>query len=369
MHRLILAGGGHAHLSVLHALANHHENIEVTLITPSAYQTYSGMLPGWMAGHYSLSDCHIDLRPLAEAAGVELIVDHVAGMDANRNCVALSDGTIVEYDLLSLDVGGETDLSRLEALGDRLLPIKPLGAFVKRWPEIIADAAKRDDYNLIVVGAGAAGVEIAMAARYAFNQSAPAASVTLIASENGILPGHAPAVIGRAQKLLKQCGIILHQAQAVGVDGGVLLSTGQQLNADTVIASTGTSPPWWLKASNLSLDEYGYISVDKNHCSISHQNIFAAGDVCARADVIMSRSGVHAVFAGPVLANNLLASIQGHALQSYSPRKKSLYLLATGPKYAIASWGWFSAQGQWVWRWKNWIDRGFMNQHRLAAKP
>ncbi|MDX8385178.1 MAG: FAD-dependent oxidoreductase [Gallionella sp.] len=368
MHRLILAGGGHAHLSVLHALANHPENIEVTLITPSAYQTYSGMLPGWMAGHYSLSDCHIDLRPLAEAAGVALIVDQVAGMDANRNCVALSDGKIVEYDLLSLDVGGETDLSRLEALGGRLLPIKPLGAFVKRWPEIITDAAKRDGYSLIVVGGGAAGMEIAMAAQYAFSQSAPAATVTLIASENGILTGHAPAVIGRARKLLEQRGIILHQAQAVGVDDGVLLSTGQQLQADTVIATTGSTPPYWLNTSNLELDEHGYISVDANHRSISHHNIFAAGDVCARADTSMARSGVHAVFAGPVLANNLLASIQGQALQSYSPRKKSLYLLATGPKHAIVSWGWFSAQGHWVWRWKNWIDRGFISKHRLTPE-
>ena len=370
MHRLILAGGGHAQLSVLHALANNHTKTEVTLITPSAYQTYSGMLPGWMAGHYSLSDCHIDLRPLAEAAGVELIVDQVAGMDADRNCVALTDGTIYEYDLLSLDVGGETDLSRLEALGDRLLPIKPFGAFVKRWPEIITAAAKRDDYSLMVVGGGAAGVEIALAARYAFSQSAPAARVTLIASENGILPGHSPAVIARARKLLTQRGITLYQAQAVGVDDGVLLSNDQQIKADTVIASTGSTPPYWLKAANLGLDEYGYISVDAHHRSISHHNIFAAGDVCARTDVSMARSGVHAVFAGPVLANNLLASLQGQALQSYTPRKKSLYLLATGPKHAIASWGGFSAQGRWVWQWKNWIDRGFMNKHQsMPSKP
>jgi len=366
MHRLILAGGGHAHLSVLHALANNRANSDVTMITPSAYQIYSGMLPGWMAGHYSLSDCHIDLRPLAKAAGVKLILGQVTGMDANRSCITLSDGTIYEYDLLSLDVGGETDLSRLKTLGDRLLPIKPLGNFVKRWQEIITDATSRDHHSLAVVGGGATGLEIALAARYALSKSAPSATVTLISSKNGILPGHAPTVIFRARKLLKQRGIILHEAHAAGVGDDVLLSNGQQVHANALIASTGSTPPCWLKASNLELDAHGYINVDAHHRSLSHPNIFAAGDVCARTDTVMARSGVHAVFAGPVLANNLLARTQGQPLQSYSPRKKSLYLLATGPKHAIASWGRFSAQGHWVWQWKNWIDRGFINKHRLT---
>ena len=103
--------------------------------------------------------------------------------------------------------------------------------------------------------------------------------------------------------------------------------------------------------------------VDGQHRSLSHPNVFAAGDVCSRADIKLARSGVHAVFAGPVLARNLIASIDGQKLQSYRPRKRSLYLLATGPQYAIASWGGLSAQGYWVWRWKNWIDRRFMHKY------
>ena len=82
-----------------------------------------------------------------------------------------------------------------------------------------------------------------------------------------------------------------------------------------------------------------------------------------RSDIQLAHSGVHAVFAGPVLAHNLIAAINGRILKSYWPRKKSLYLLATGPKHAIASWGAFSAQGHWVWRWKDWIDRRFMHKN------
>ncbi|WP_298220417.1 hypothetical protein [Halothiobacillus sp.] len=122
-------------------------------------------------------------------------------------------------------------------------------------------------------------------------------------------------------------------------------------------------PPRWLQTSHLALDEHGYISVDAGHQSISHPNVFAAGDVCARTDIIMARSGVHAVFAGPVVAHNLIASITGGKFIRYRPRKRSLYLMATGPKHAIASWGPLSAAGNWVWWWKNRIDRRFMNKH------
>jgi len=362
---LVLVGGGHAHLSVLRALAQHPLNIDAVLITPSPHQTYSGMLPGWMAGHYSLSDCQIDLHSLAKLAGVELIIDQVVGMDADRRCVVLSDRTRIDYDFLSLDVGSESNLSWLNALGDRLLPVKPIGEFSQRWPDILTRAAQQDNFQLAVVGGGAAGVEIAFAAQHAFADHARDASVSLVSSENGILPGHSPGVVTRVRDLLSQRGIKLHEAFAAGVEQGLLLDNGQLLPADIVIAATGSSSPCWLETSQLALNEHGYISVDATHRSLSHRNVFAAGDVCARTDCIMSRSGVHAVFAGPVLAHNLIASISGGKFIRYRPRKRSLYLLATGPKHAVASWGAFSAQGHWVWRWKNWIDRRFMQKNSV----
>lgn len=361
MKRLVLVGGGHAHLSVLQALAHGKlADIEVVLVTPNSHQNYSGMLPGWMAGHYTRPQCRIDLQPLAQAARVRMVVDFVIGMDAGRRCVALPAGRQIEYDLLSMDAGSEIDASWLEMAGDRLLPVKPLDGFLEAWPRVLAAARENPAYRLAVVGGGAAGVELALAARHAFARAGIDARVDLVVSESGPLAGHAAGVQRRITRFLTKAGVFVHPLRAVGVEQGLLLSDGTLLPADKVIAATGARAPVWLQPSALRLDENGYIAVDAHHCSLSHPNVFAAGDVCARQDLAMARSGVHAVHAGPVLAANLLATLSGRPLATYQPRRRSLYLLACGPQYGIACWGGFSAEGEWVWRWKDRIDRGFI---------
>lgn len=361
--QLVLVGGGHAHLSVLQALAQRRpSDVHLVLITPSIYQNYSGMLPGWMAGQYEQSACRVDLRPLAQAAGVRLLNASVVGMDANRRCVALTDGKRVDYDWLSLDVGSEADTSWLQALGERMLPVKPLDVFFQKWPQVLAQAKKQSSFRLVVVGAGAAGVEVALAAHHALASNAVQAQVDLVASESGLLQGHAVAVQRRVQRYVTAVGIRLHCQRGVGLDDAVLLADGTRLKADCVIATTGARAPIWLQGTGLALDKQGYIEVDQYHRSASHPDVFAVGDVCTRVDVALARSGVHAVHAGPVLAANVLASMAGTALKPYHPKARSLYLLACGPKYAIMSWGRWSAQGSWVWRWKDWIDQRFIRR-------
>lgn len=365
--RLVLVGGGHAHLSVLRALAKARlAGVDVVLITPATHQNYSGMLPGWMAGHYTQAQCRVDLELLIQAAGARLVLEQVVGIDAARRCVGLSTGQQLGYDVLSLDIGSETDTSWLQALGDKLLPVKPLDNFFARWPRILAAAKTQTNYKLVVVGGGAAGVEMAFAAQQAFTQAHVDAHVDLVVSEAGMLPGHAKSVQARVQRLAKRTGLGVYAGCGVGSQDGVLLADGRLLQADQVIAATGARPAVWLGLSQIERDERGYILVDEFHRSVSHPNVFAAGDVCARTDVQMARSGVHAVHAGPVLGHNLIAALHGGALQPYRPRRHSLYLLACGPRYAVASWGWWSAEGQWVWHWKDGIDRRFIRRFSNA---
>lgn len=361
MQKLVLVGGGHAHLFVLEALARRpRPDLSITLISPSRWQYYSGMLPGWMAGHYPLEACRLDLRALAQQAGISFIEDTLIGMDANKRCACLSGGRHLHYDAVSLDTGSETDVAWLADLGERLLPVKPLSRFMASWPEILAQAGTQANFHLVVAGGGAGGVELALAAAQALAAQGWGARTTIVTGDSGLLPGHDTKARQHAAAALQAHDIPVIPQRAAGVPEGLLLKDGSLLSAARVLAATGARAPVWLALSGLRLDAAGYIAVNAQHRSESHPEVFAAGDVCARSDVRLVRSGVQAVRAGPVLAHNLFAMLDGQPLKTYRPRRNSLYLLASGQRRAIASWGRFSAEGHWVWRWKDWIDRRFI---------
>jgi pyridine nucleotide-disulfide oxidoreductase family protein len=367
--RLVLAGGGHAHLAVLVALAREPlRDVEVTLVTPAPEHAYSGMLPGWISGHYARPEIEIDLESLARRANVALLRGCIDAVDAARRGVAVPGQPPLQYEVLSLDVGSEIDTSWAQALGDRLLPLRPLAGFLERWPGVLARAREQPGFRLAVVGAGAAGIEVVLAARYAFDREGIDGAVCLVAPRDRFLAGHAPGVRRRAAEWMRRAGVALHEGQAVGTREGLRLSDGRTLGFDCVVAATGAAPPGWLARSGLRLDSGGYVAVDACHRSVSHGDVFAAGDVCSRADPHFARSGVHAVRAGPVLAANLAAALRGGRLREYRPRRRSLYLLACGPRNAIVSWGQLSAGGRWAWWWKDRIDRGFVGRHVVAPR-
>jgi len=368
MKHLVLAGGGHAHLHVLIALAAQPwPGVAVTLISPYARQIYSGMLPGWMAGHYTLDQCAAALEPLLRAARVRFIQDSVTGLDAERRVIQTMRTGAVSYDVLSLDTGARVDAACLAASGASLLAIRPIENFVVDWARQVEVFKQHGKATLAVVGGGAAGVELALAARYrlARELGESNAQVTLIAG-SGLLPGHGPAIVARVGDTLARRRIAVLGGTAAGCPSGVRLSDGTEIPVDCVIAATGVKPAAWLALSDLALAPDGFVAVQDGQQSVSHPEVFAAGDVATRIDAPHAKSGVYAVRAGPVLATNLKRALAGQAPLAYRPQKRSLYLLATGPREAIVSWGGFSARGGWAWRWKDWIDRRFMRRYDLT---
>ena len=361
--RVILAGGGHAHLAVLADWARHApQDMERCLVTSSRHTAYSGMLPGWMAGQYRADELLIDLAPLAEAAGARLIVADVTGINLAAKTLILSSGDEVGFDLVSIAIGGETDISKLAMLGDRLLPVRPVGTFMDKWSAVLDRTARTGTADIAVVGGGAAGVELAFGAATAIRRVCRDARISLITPRDGFMSGHAAQVRKRALDELTKRNIDVVFAQATGTAEGLLLSNDRFIPADCVIAATGSRAPRWLAQSGLACNEAGFVAVGADMRSISHNRVFAAGDMIDRVDRKLERSGVHAVKAGPVLAANLRAAITGAETRQYQPRDRTLYLLSLGDSRAILSWGRFAATGKWAWRIKDWIDRSFVGR-------
>jgi NADH dehydrogenase FAD-containing subunit len=96
--RIILGGGGHAHLSVLADWALRPlAGAQCWLVTSSRYTAYSGMLPGWLAGNYRADELLIDLAPLAMQAGAELVIADIVGLDADARTIDLSSGASLAF--------------------------------------------------------------------------------------------------------------------------------------------------------------------------------------------------------------------------------------------------------------------------------
>ena len=127
---------------------------------------------------------------------------------------------------------------------------------------------------------------------------------------------------------------------------------------------TGAGGASWLKDTGLSLDADGFIEVTDTLQTITDQNIFAAGDVATMVNHPREKAGVFAVRQGQPLARNLRRSLENKSLRDYYPQRNWLALISTGDKYAVASRGNFFAAGAWLWRWKDFIDRRFMEKFK-----
>ena len=102
---LVLIGGGHSHAIVLKMFGMKPlPGVRLTLISDVLYATYSGMLPGHVAGFYGYDECHIDLRSLCEFAQCQILVDRAIAIDFSKNRVICQNRPPVNFDLLSIDI-------------------------------------------------------------------------------------------------------------------------------------------------------------------------------------------------------------------------------------------------------------------------
>jgi len=362
--RLLLIGGGHAHVAVLADWIRNGLPARATLITPSPTMRYSGMVPGWIAGEYQRDDGLVDLVGLTEHAGVELLLDRCVGLDLESNLAAVSSGRSVSFDVASIDTGGVGRAHSLLGDDPRLLDVRPIDGFV----ESLAKLSDSKIHQIAVIGGGAGGVELAFALRNA-RRLAKRPQVVLATGKEGLLPKFSNASRRRVMDELGQQDIKVLEIDARIADGKLLGAQRSLEPVDLIVAAMGSAAPEWPKASGLGCDEHGFIAVDRFQRSVSHPHIFAVGDVAARQDRNVPHSGVHAVHAGPIMATNLRSVIDGNGpTRSYQPRPASLYLLSTGNGSAIGSYGPLTAQGRWVGRFKRWIDKRWIGSYaRLAS--
>ena len=380
---LLLVGGGHAHVAVLKRFGmDPMPGVRVTLVARDVHTPYSGMLPGFVAGHYGFDDMHVDLGPLARFAGACLIHDEAIALDLANRRVICRDRPPLAYDVLALDIGATPDPADLPGADAHAIPIKPIGSFLARFEDLLARVRAREGQIRIgVVGAGAAGVEIVLALRHRLRAERARAgrdveslAFHLIGDGPELLPAFPERARARMTRMLDSRGVRVHLGRpAVALDAGRVRLAGSVTPAgvplpdvvelDEILLATPAGAASWPKSSGLAVDERGFVQVDENLRSISHPEVFATGDIAAMTRSPRPKAGVFAVRQGPVLAENLRRALASRPLRPFRPQRRYLAILSAGDRTALAVRGDFVAQGAWVWRWKDWIDRRWMRRY------
>ncbi len=361
---VLLVGAGHAHVAVLRRFGMRPlPGVRLTLLTREVDTPYSGMLPGVVAGHYTFDDAHIDAGRLARFAGARLYPDEAVGIDLTARRVLCRDRSPVPFDLLSLDIGSRPNTGTVPGAAEHAIPVKPIDGFLARFEGVRARVQAGQSRHVLLVGGGAGGVELLLSVEHRLRQAAKDLRLTLVTGSAGILPGFPPGFRARFRAVLAKRGIAVQAGVRVAAvePGAVVLADGARLAADEILWTTEAAPASWLAGTGLPLDAQGFLSVDA--MLRATDEVFAAGDMIAFRPGAIPRSGVYAVRAGPVLADNICAVLIGRPLRPYRPQANALAIVSTGRPHAVLTRNGVSFEGGWAWRLKDRIDRRWMARH------
>lgn len=372
---LVLVGGGHAHALVLKRWAMRPlPGARVTVVNPGPTAPYTGMLPGFVAGHYDRETLEIDLVRLARAAGARIVLGEARAIDRETRRIEIDDMLIgsraIGYDVLSLDVGIRADTS-IAGFETHAVAAKPLARFADRWEDFVA--GRGDTARMVVIGGGPGGVELAMAMAHRLRgRGGPAPRITLVENRSAL----SQVTAGARRKLLAamtEAGVaVIEHARVAEIRAdAVRLEDGREIASDFTCGATGAKPFAWLGGIGVPLHE-GYVRVGPTLQSVGDPRIFAAGD-CAHLDhAPRPKAGVYAVRAAKVLDANLRAALGDGRMRRFRPQRRYLKLISTGGRGAVSDRGgaWPALSGPWLWRWKDRIDRAFMERlSDLAPMP
>ncbi len=392
---LVLLGGGHSHALLLtywqSLNPDKHDKVRPLLISEQATSPYSGMLPGLLADEYSFDDCHIDLVNLCANSGSDFLqgqcinIQRVGSNDYptlyrldlqspkahpdinNKNDSSdENDSSIVSIfcERLSLNIGSQPRVNDSTTHNSPISPqwkVKPISHFFENWQSLKpllsrpANSLTGQELKTIiqVVGAGAAGVEIACAIK----QSQPNCEVRLLARSPLPLPSFSLKTQQKCMQQLNKMGIEFINTQA---NKNSVMPVNTKTKHTYTLWCTQSAAPKWLQKTNLVLSDSGFICVDQ-YLQTSFPGVFAAGDCAHFNPQPLPKAGVYAVRQAKILFENLLAP-SSSKLIPFKPQPNVLAIINMGSCFALAEKGRWSMQGYLPWLYKRKIDQSFMSK-------
>ena len=376
--RLVLVGGGHAHLEVLANAARRPFAAELVLVSPYARQVYSGMMPAQLRGVWDESALAIDLPALCRAAGARFVERTADRLDVTADGVVVhASDSVIAGELLSLDVGSVPAALDVPGAAAHAYAVRPLAswrALVDRVEGLTTSAATIGGGPLecVVVGGGAAGVELSLAVLARATAAGRRATVTLVEGGAALLPSWG-ARGARVRQLLQRRGVrVCTEAAVAHVEAdGVTLADGTRLPSALTVWVPGAAALPLAREAGLPIDTRGYLRVDATLRSAGGAPVWGAGDCVTLDDAPwVPKAGVYAVREAPVLAHNLRAAAEGKRMPArrYVPQREFLAALDTADGRAFVRWRGIASHSRAALVLKRAIDARFVGRYQAIAR-
>jgi NADH dehydrogenase FAD-containing subunit len=355
---IILVGGGHNHLYCLKRLIKTNTpKIKWILISPSQYQYYSGMFPGYIEGLYSLEEIRIDLKNLCREASVDFVESTVLSFDPYQQNLLTDKGEIYNYDYVSFGIGSKNQSPAIKGLEKYTPSIKPYSQFPAKMERL------HNSRNSLFIGGDPTSVELALSLRtWKVKNGLSNDQISIVHSTTALLEEVGKNTSRTITELAIKQGLTLYNGQTVQkIENGYAYTEELKIPFDEVICLAGPVAPPMFRSNPIKTDDKGFMLINSSLQSLSFSNIFGVGDCATLADFPhLPKKSVTAARQGPILWKNLMRSVEGKALIPFEPPSRHLSILSVGEKKGMLTYGSFSIVGGWIWRLKNWIDMRFI---------
>src|SRR3984893_774534 len=360
--RLVLVGGGHAHLYTLRQTAKLAElGISVVLVAPRLFW-YSGTGPGIVSGSHAPDQGSVNLQSLVQRRGGAFIEDEAIRIDASNRRVFLRKHSPLSYDALSLNVGSQVSTEDIPGAEEYGITVKPISNLVAVRKELIASEARGCEARIVVIGGGDAGCELVANIGYLLSELNWKERPTLVSATLNLMENHGANAGLIMTKYLRELRTnLVLGAKVIRVHAGAIeLENDATIPFDLLVIATGIRPSTLMRSSGLPVAFDGSLQVNRSLQCVSYPEIFATGDGMCFDGRILPRMCVYAVRQPPVLYHNLTAYMAAKDLRPFHPQRSYLLILNLGDGTGLLSWRRLANRSRPAFWLKDWIDRRFV---------
>ena len=344
-HILIVGGGYVGMYTALRLQRNlRHDEATITVIDPLSYMTYQPFLPEAAAGNLEPRHVVVPLRRVLPRA--QVLNGRVTRIEHSRRIVTFlpNAGPEVEisYDILVVAPGSIARTLPIPGLADVGIGFKTVGEAIFLRNHVIGKldiaastsdpALRRRALTFVFVGGGYAGVEafaeLEDMARDACKSyegiEASDMRWVLVEATDRILPEVSRDMGEYTVRELRGRGmeVRLNTRLNSAVDHHIVLSDGEEFDADTLVWTAGVKPNPVVQRSDLPIDEKGRVRGTEYLTVAGVDDAWAAGDCAAIPDVtrpgaLCGPSAQHAVRQAKQLGDNIAAVLRGEKPKEY----------------------------------------------------